>query len=478
MGKIAADTADTEVIILNYESNGIEQITKVLAQQENLNSIHVISHGDPGTLYLGNTALNNNNLGNYASKIREWQKALANKANLFLYGCSVAAGTNGKTFVKQISELLSVNVAASKTLTGDQKLGGNWDLEFTIGKFTSELLFNEKNCSSYGHVLTAPDPEDVGENDMVGQDCVNDLLIANNLTNTIWGLGGDDELIGFSSSRYGSVPQSSTNSAGIQQDVYVGGAGADTFVIGQSGDIFYTLNFALDYALITDLSVAEGDKVQLAGSATDYDVQVVTDPNSGLSNTQIYYKKEIRDNDGNLIDTLNDLVAEIQGVAFTDLSNTNVFTFDNTQQSVTPAQSISVTKIHDGVASTVDELTGGSSAALSDPNGGFFLKHDVLVGGSGAGNGREDFVLGDTEGAFYAEAGFWDYALIMNYTPNEDFIRLTGDASDYNILGAAGSGFSAIYLADPNNSSNPGELIAYVMGAEANDLTIDYIQVL
>ncbi|CCQ51577.1 hypothetical protein [Crocosphaera watsonii] len=66
----------------------------------------------------------------------------------------------------------------------------------------------------------------------------------------------------------------------------------------------------------------------------------------------------------------------------------------------------------------------------------------------------------------------------MNYTPNEDFIRLTGDASDYNILGAAGSGFSAIYLADPNNSSNPGELIAYVMGAEANDLTIDYIQVL
>ena len=91
------------------------------------------------------------------------------------------------------------------------------------------------------------------------------------------------------------------------------------------------MNFALDYALITDLSVAEGDKVQLAGSATDYDVQVVTDPNSGLSNTQIYYKKEIRDNDGNLIDTLNDLVAEIQGVAFTDLSNTNVFTFDNTQ---------------------------------------------------------------------------------------------------------------------------------------------------
>ncbi|MGB5595722.1 MAG: DUF4347 domain-containing protein, partial [Crocosphaera sp.] len=123
--------ANTEVILLNTESDGIEAITQVLEQRQNLHSIHLLSHGSPGNLYLGNTELNRNNLENYATKIERWQKALADKANLFLYGCRVAAGTIGEAFVTQLSQLIKVNIAASETLTGNQGLGGNWNLEFT-----------------------------------------------------------------------------------------------------------------------------------------------------------------------------------------------------------------------------------------------------------------------------------------------------------------------------------------------------------
>lgn len=58
-----------EIIILDSRRDGIEQITAVLSTKHNLNSVHIVSHGSPGCLYLGNKNLNLSTLNKYAEKL-------------------------------------------------------------------------------------------------------------------------------------------------------------------------------------------------------------------------------------------------------------------------------------------------------------------------------------------------------------------------------------------------------------------------
>lgn len=58
-----------EVIILKSDRDGIEQITEILNQRNNYTSIHIVSHGSPGCLYLGNTQLSLDTLSQYQSEL-------------------------------------------------------------------------------------------------------------------------------------------------------------------------------------------------------------------------------------------------------------------------------------------------------------------------------------------------------------------------------------------------------------------------
>ncbi len=452
---------NSEVIVLDTEKNGIEEITQVLAQQKNLDNIHLISHGNPGTLYLGNTELNNNNFGNYAAKIREWQKALANQANLILYGCSVAAGTIGETFVKQISELLSVNIAASKTLTGDKKLGGNWDLEFTIGKFTSELLFNENNSSNYGHVLST-----------VQGSQANDYLIGNDDSNTFYGEEGNDIMVGINQNTTASVNDSSSSNSPLHHDVFSGGAGADTFILGEDFQGYYHESGFLDAALIMDFNqgnepgvydVNEGDKIQLAGDISKYQVVNL----NGV--TRIYYV----DND------FYDLVAQLNGVELTQEQldadfqadsngeTTTIFSFDNTLE-FAPQAVIGRSQIINA-ATAGDDLIGSANYADNEAP----MERDVLIGGGGA----QTFHLGDGSGAFYDQNGHLDSALLLNFTAGEDMIRLYGNADMYDFVVGSSNGVDFTRIFMPGDTQS--DFIAQINGvgiSDGNSTDIQYIQ--
>ena len=48
---------DGQVIFLDGNRNGVEQITEVLANYQDLGAIHILSHGASGSLLLGNTIL-------------------------------------------------------------------------------------------------------------------------------------------------------------------------------------------------------------------------------------------------------------------------------------------------------------------------------------------------------------------------------------------------------------------------------------
>ncbi|TAD85075.1 MAG: DUF4347 domain-containing protein [Oscillatoriales cyanobacterium] len=89
---IAGATPNTEVVVLDGNRDAIAQITEVLGDRTNIDSIHIISHGAPGSLQLGKTRLCADNLETYAEKLQQWRSALNLGANILIYGCNVASG--------------------------------------------------------------------------------------------------------------------------------------------------------------------------------------------------------------------------------------------------------------------------------------------------------------------------------------------------------------------------------------------------
>ena len=80
-----------EAIVIDSHRDGVEQISEVLANRTNIESIHLVSHGEPGSLQLGKTRLSVDNLEAYGEQLQQWRRALTIDADILIYGCNVAA---------------------------------------------------------------------------------------------------------------------------------------------------------------------------------------------------------------------------------------------------------------------------------------------------------------------------------------------------------------------------------------------------
>ena len=143
----------TKVVILQPNQNGIDQISKSLGECCDVDTVHIISHGAKGTLYLGKSILNSENIHLYIESIQQWGKCLSADGEILIYGCQVASGKEGKEFVRQLHQLTGANIAASETLTGNVNRGGNWNLEVIFGQLKSALAFTPEVRASYAGVL-------------------------------------------------------------------------------------------------------------------------------------------------------------------------------------------------------------------------------------------------------------------------------------------------------------------------------------
>ncbi|MBX2862601.1 MAG: DUF4347 domain-containing protein [Leptolyngbyaceae cyanobacterium MAG.088] len=137
--ELLGDLQVDRVFLLNDQSSGIEQITQALAQYMNLDSVHILSHGDQEELQLGNAILGQHNLRGYQAELSSWQNAFSQNGDLLFYGCNVAADDDGLAFIEQISQLTQADVAASNDVTGHADLGGDWQLEVTTGNIADVL---------------------------------------------------------------------------------------------------------------------------------------------------------------------------------------------------------------------------------------------------------------------------------------------------------------------------------------------------
>ena len=129
----AAGGRSLEIVLLDADSDGVRQISDFLADREGLDAIHLISHGEAGSLQLGSTWLDGAGLLARSDEIAAWGDALTSDADLLLYGCDLAGQPDGAALVESLAKLTGADVAASVDRTGDGSLGGDWDLEYHSG---------------------------------------------------------------------------------------------------------------------------------------------------------------------------------------------------------------------------------------------------------------------------------------------------------------------------------------------------------
>jgi large repetitive protein len=142
-----------EVVLLDPQRDGVQQISEVLAMGAGINSVHIVSHGSAGSIQLGNSFLNVENLGDRAAELMSWAEHLATNADLLIYGCEVALGKAGQDFIARLSELTGAAVAASSTKVGNAEIGGKWQLDVMTGEIASSSAFTPEKMAAYGHVL-------------------------------------------------------------------------------------------------------------------------------------------------------------------------------------------------------------------------------------------------------------------------------------------------------------------------------------
>ena len=122
--------SNADAYILERESDAIEQITDVLAAYyPAIESVHIISHGVPGCLYLGSTELSLSSLDRYRPLLQQWFSDSHHPSpSLALYGCNAAAGDAGEEFFRKLHQITGAQLYGATQKVGNPAQGGTWQL--------------------------------------------------------------------------------------------------------------------------------------------------------------------------------------------------------------------------------------------------------------------------------------------------------------------------------------------------------------
>ncbi|MCA9263247.1 MAG: DUF4347 domain-containing protein, partial [Planctomycetales bacterium] len=143
---------------LSPDRGGLSQIHDWLDGQSNIDALHIVSHGRSGALQLGSGWLDASSFDRATNGVlTDLGNALADDADILLYGCDVGAGPLGASFVDTFAQLTGADVAASIDATGPDSLGGDWELEYRVGRVTTDSMFDDAAQQALATLL-APTP--------------------------------------------------------------------------------------------------------------------------------------------------------------------------------------------------------------------------------------------------------------------------------------------------------------------------------
>ncbi|WP_349620096.1 Ig-like domain-containing protein [Azospirillum argentinense] len=131
---------DAKVVLLNSQQEALGQMANALSGMSGLDSIHVVSHGNEGHLYIAGRAYWADGLANRGQDLQAIGAALKPGGDLLFYACNVGAGQAGQEFVQTVHRLTGADVAVSNDQTGSAP-GQNWTLEVQSGSIEAAIPF-------------------------------------------------------------------------------------------------------------------------------------------------------------------------------------------------------------------------------------------------------------------------------------------------------------------------------------------------
>ncbi|NVK42951.1 MAG: DUF4347 domain-containing protein [Oceanospirillaceae bacterium] len=159
--------ADTEIVVLESTRNGLEQMAEYLQGRENIDAIHLLSHGESGAFKAGNIWLDADNLTTQNVSLEGIGKALTAEGDILLYGCKTSEGDAGNALITEMARLTQADVAASTNNTGAQQLGGDWSLEAHVGTIEAASV-GSVGMVEFVSLLAAPTSENFDSVSLTG----------------------------------------------------------------------------------------------------------------------------------------------------------------------------------------------------------------------------------------------------------------------------------------------------------------------
>ncbi|MFG0255556.1 MAG: DUF4347 domain-containing protein, partial [Rhodopirellula sp. JB053] len=142
-----------ELVIVDSSSDAVMQMDAVIQKRSAISAIHILSHGDSGRLMIGDQMIDAERLNSHAGTLRSWAERLTGDADILIYGCEVAAGSEGEGIVQMLARHTGADVAASSDVTGSNRLRGDWDLEVTTGAIEANLIASTQDLNRFATTL-------------------------------------------------------------------------------------------------------------------------------------------------------------------------------------------------------------------------------------------------------------------------------------------------------------------------------------
>ena len=83
--------------------------------------------------------------------------ALKADGDILLYGCDIALGADGASFIQHLARDTGADVAASTGTTGSSAFGGNWVLEAATGTIDNSIFATSQTIAQYEGQLSTFD---------------------------------------------------------------------------------------------------------------------------------------------------------------------------------------------------------------------------------------------------------------------------------------------------------------------------------
>ncbi|MGE8588307.1 MAG: DUF4347 domain-containing protein [Alcaligenes sp.] len=142
-----------EVHFIERGVDGVRFMADTLNGRQDVDAVHILSHGEEGMLKLGTATLTLESMqGEYREVLTQIGSALSADADVLLYGCDFGQGDVGALAVQTLGVITGADVAASLDTTGAAVLGGDWTLEHQSGSIEAVAV----SAEDWNYLLAPP----------------------------------------------------------------------------------------------------------------------------------------------------------------------------------------------------------------------------------------------------------------------------------------------------------------------------------